>query len=92
VASYRLLIKPSAAKELEALPRKERKRLVARIQQLGLAPRSPGCEKLSGQENCRARQGNYRVLYSIDDAELAVIIVKIGHRRNVYRRRSERSN
>lgn len=85
MASYRLLIKPSAAKELETLPRKERKRLVARIQQLALDPRSPGCEKLSGQERYRARQGDYRVLYSIDDAEPAVVVVKIRHRRDVYR-------
>ena len=85
MASYRLLIKPSAANELEALPRKDRVRVVARIQQLAAEPRLPSCEKLSGQENYRIRQGHYRVLYSIDDVELSVIGVKIGHRRDVYR-------
>jgi mRNA interferase RelE/StbE len=85
VASYRLQIKPSAAKELEALPRKDRRRLVARIQQLALDPRPPGCEKLSGEEKYRVRQGDYRVLYAIDDANLNLVIVKIGHRRDVYR-------
>jgi mRNA interferase RelE/StbE len=85
VASYRLQIKPSAAKELEALPRKDRKRLVARIQQLALDPRPHGAEKLSGEEKYRLRQGNCRVLYSVDDAEPTVLVVKIGHRRDVYR-------
>jgi mRNA interferase RelE/StbE len=79
------LIKPSAAKELEALPRKDRVRVVARIQQLAAEPRPPGCEKLSGQVNCRVRQGPYRVLYSIDDIQPSVVVVKIGHRRDVYR-------
>lgn len=85
MASYRLLIKPSAAKELESLPRKDRVRVVARIQQLAAEPRPPGCEKLSGQENYRVRQGPYRVLYSIDDVQPSIVVVKIGHRRDVYR-------
>lgn len=85
MANYRLLIKPSAAKELEALPSKDRRRIATRIQHLAFEPRPAGTEKLSGQEKYRLRQGNYRVLYSIDDADLAVVIVKIDHRRNVYR-------
>jgi mRNA interferase RelE/StbE len=85
VASYRLLIKPSAAKELEALPLKDRRRIATQIQRLASEPRPAGTEKLSGQEKYRLRQGDYRVLYSVDDAQLAVVIVKIGHRRNVYR-------
>jgi mRNA interferase RelE/StbE len=85
VADYRLLIKPSAAKELEALPRKERRRLVSCIGQLALDPRPPGSEKLSGEEKYRVRQGNYRIVYSIDDADPCVVVVKIGHRRDVYR-------
>lgn len=85
MASYRLLIKPSAAKELEALPPKDRRRIAAKIQRLASEPRPAGTEKLSGQEKYRLRQGAYRVLYSIDDAQSAVVIVKIGHRRDVYR-------
>ena len=85
MASYRLLIKPSAAKELEALPLKDRRRIATQIQHLASEPRPAGTEKLSGQEKYRLRQGDYRVLYSVDDAQLAVVIVKIGHRRNVYR-------
>jgi mRNA interferase RelE/StbE len=85
VASYRLLIKPSAAKELQALPAIDRKRVVTRIEGLASDPRPPGTEKLSGAEKYRLRQGDYRVLYSVDDAEKSLVIVKIGHRRDVYR-------
>lgn len=85
MASYKLLIKPSAAKELEALPPKDRKRIATRIQHLASEPRPAGTEKLSGQEKYRMRQGNYRILYSVDDNQLALVIVRIGHRRDVYR-------
>jgi mRNA interferase RelE/StbE len=85
VASYSLLIKPSAVKELENLPKKERNRLAGRIQRLALEPRPAGCEKLSGEEKFRVRQGDYRVVYAVDDAKHQVLVVKIGHRKNVYR-------
>ena len=85
MANYRLQIKPSAAKELEAIPLKYRKRLVAKIRRLAKEPRPPGCEKLSGREKFSLRQGHYRVLYSVDDTESVVVIVKVGHRRDVYR-------
>jgi mRNA interferase RelE/StbE len=85
VASYRLLIKPSAAKELEGLPLKDRRRVATRLQRLASDPRPTGAEKLSGQDKYRLRQGDYRVLYSVDAAALTVVIVKIGHRREVYR-------
>jgi mRNA interferase RelE/StbE len=63
VASYSLLIKASAAKELEATPKKDRTRLAARIGGLATTPRPPGTEKLSGEEKYRIRQGDYRILY-----------------------------
>jgi mRNA interferase RelE/StbE len=85
VASYRLLIKPSAAKEIEALPRKERPRVVTRMRALAAEPRPPGSEKLSGHELYRIRQGDYRILYEIVDHDHTVTIIKIGHRRDVYR-------
>jgi mRNA interferase RelE/StbE len=85
VASYSLRIKGSAAKELEATPKKDRQRLAARIRGLATAPRPPGSEKLSGEEKYRIRQGDYRILYLIEDASSTVTIVKIGHRREVYR-------
>ena len=85
MASYNLRIKRSAAKELEALPLTDRRRVVRRIHDLASDPRPAGCEKLSGLEKYRLRQGDYRVLYSVDDPARAVSIVKIGHRRDVYR-------
>ena len=85
MANYELLIKRSAAKELEALPTTHRRRVAARIRQLSATPRLPGVEKLSGAEQNRIRQGDYRVLYEIDDGRKTVTIVRIGHRRDVYR-------
>ena len=85
MASYKLLIKPSAVRELEALPPRDRRRIVAKIEGLANNPRPPGSEKLSGEEKYRLRQGDYRVLYSIEDASTTLTIVKIGHRREVYR-------
>lgn len=85
MASYKILIKPSAAKEIEAAPKKDRLRIVKRIQGLSYDPRPTGCEKLSGKDKYRVRQGRYRIVYSISDVELAVVVVKVGHRREVYR-------
>jgi len=87
VAAYRLLIKPSAAKEIEAIgTKRERQRIVGRIQSLATEPRPPGCEKLAGAPAAfRVRQGPYRVLYLVDDVHQAVEVVKVGHRREVYR-------
>ena len=85
MASYKLLIKPSAVKELEAVPAKDRRKVAAKIQALAADPRPHGSEKLSGQERYRLRQGDYRVVYAIDDDEGTVLVVKIGNRRDIYR-------
>jgi mRNA interferase RelE/StbE len=85
VASYRLLIKPSAGKEIEAIPKQDRRRIVAKITSLSRDPRPSGCEKLSGHDQYRLRQGNYRILYEIQDLDLVVVVVKAGHRRDIYR-------
>jgi len=87
VASYSVLIKTSAAKELGAVePRGLRTRIVSRIQGLARAPRPPGSQKLSGEsERYRIRQAAYRIVYSVDDEQRIVEVVKIGHRREVYR-------
>jgi mRNA interferase RelE/StbE len=87
VGRYRVLIKPSARKELLAIPtKKDRQRLVRRIELLGEDPRPAGCEKLAGGGDLyRVRQGQYRIVYEIQDAELVVLVVKLGHRRDVYR-------
>lgn len=85
MASYSVLLRRSAAKELEGLPLKDRRRVAARIQGLAADPRPSGCEKLSGEEKYRIRQGDLRILYEIVDRESIVTIVKIGNRRDVYR-------
>jgi mRNA interferase RelE/StbE len=85
VARYRVFIKRSAAKELEAVPLPDRRRLVTRIGRLASDPRPPGCEKLTGAERYRIRQGVWRVLYTIADEVVTVVGVKVGHRREVYR-------
>jgi len=88
VAGYRVLIKPSAAKELEAVgQKKDRERLVGRVRALGSEPGPQGCEKLSGQYGLfRLRVGSYRIVYTIDDGSAKVHVVKVGHRKDVYRR------
>jgi mRNA interferase RelE/StbE len=86
VASYSILFTRSAAKELERVPITDRRRIVARIGKLADDPRPMGAEKLSGDDKYRLRQGDYRVLYEIRDAELIVTVVRIGNRREVYQR------
>ena len=85
MGSYRLEVKRSASKEIAALPKADCQRVVGKIQLLASEPRPHGCEKLSGAEKYRIRQGNYRILYEIDDSSRLVIIVKVGNRKEVYR-------
>ena len=86
MARYDVFIKPSALKELEAIDSKrDRQRIVRVILSLAEEPRPSGCRKLSGRDKYRVRSGSYRILYVVEDAILIVTIVKIGHRRDVYR-------
>ena len=87
MAEYRLLIKASAAKEIEAIGTKaDRQRVIGRIRALALDPRMSGSEKLAGYtDRYRARQGQYRVMYLIDDRRYEITIYKVGHRKDVYR-------
>lgn len=85
MASYELAFKKSVAKDLRAFPKPDVQRILRRIDALADDPRPAGCEKLSGQERYRVRQGDYRVVYEIQDDRLMVLIVRIGHRREVYR-------
>ena len=87
MAEYRLVIKPSAAKEIEAAgTKRDRQRIVSRIRSLATEPKPPGSEKLAGSAALfRVRQGDYRVIYLVDDAHRTVEIIKVGHRREVYR-------
>ena len=85
MGKYKVLIKPSAARELENIPKTDLKRITKRIQNLSEIPRPSGCEKLSGEGRYRIRQGPYRIVYSIDDKSQEVLVVKVGHRCEVYR-------
>lgn len=87
MASYSVLIKTSAAKELEAVePRAVRIRIVSRVRSLAQTPRPRDSQKLAGDaERYRIRQGAYRIVYSVDDVTRIVEVVKVGHRREVYR-------
>lgn len=78
-------MKRSAERELRALQKSDVKRVTEQIKNLALDPRPAGCQKLSHQERYRLRQGDYRIVYSIDDGTRTIHIVKIGHRREVYR-------
>ena len=83
---YSLFIKPSAAKEIEAVPKVDRLRIIQRIQSLSDDPWPLGHEKLSGDDKYRVRQGHYRILYSIAGNELIVTVVRVAHRREAYRK------
>ncbi len=85
MARYRVVVRKSVAKDLRGVPRKDVKRVLAAIRELADNPRPPGAKKLSGQERYRLRQGNYRILYSIEDDRLIVSVVRVGNRREVYR-------
>ena len=85
MARYELRIRVSVAKDLRGIPKADVRRILARIETLRDDPRPPGSEKLAGQERYRLRQGSYRILYTVADAELVVEIVKVGHRREIYR-------
>lgn len=87
MAGFRLLIKTSAAKELEAAgTRADRQRIANRIRAPADTPRPTGAERLAGYvDRYRIRQGNYRIVYLIDDERREVTIYKIGHRKDVYR-------
>ena len=85
MAGYEILFKESVYKDLRHIPKTDLKRILARIEQLGLDPRPPGNHKLTGAELYRVRQGTYRIVYTIEDDKLIVCVVKVGHRREVYR-------
>jgi mRNA interferase RelE/StbE len=84
-ASYNLQIKRSAEKELRRLPKADIRRIAQRIERLASDPHPAGCEKLFGDEGYRIRQGDYRILYRVEEERRIVEVYKIGHRREVYR-------
>ena len=85
MAKYRIEIKKSAAKELSAIRKRDLLLIIARIQSLADNPRPPGSVKLTGEEKYRLRQGSYRILYLNANDVLTVYVVKVAHRRDVYR-------
>lgn len=85
MARYRIEVKKSAVRELGSIPKRDLRLVVARIRSLADDPRPPGSKKLAAQEKYRIRQGRYRILYTIEDEALVVYVVKVAHRRDVYR-------
>jgi len=85
MANYRITIKKSAAKELEVVSKKDLQRIIKRIRSLTENPRPAGSKKLSGKEQYRIREGDYRIVYSVGDTESLLDIFKISHRREIYR-------
>ena len=85
MAKYEIVLRKSVRKDLEPIPKRDVQRILADIADLANDPRPPQSRKLSGSEKYRLRCGVYRVLYEIQDAVLIVCIVKVGHRREVYR-------
>lgn len=87
--AYTIDFVPSAAKELAKLPKKERQRLGERLDALAELPRPPGAEKLSGIDAWRVRVGDYRIVYDVHDQVLVVLVLSVGHRRDIYKRLKE---
>jgi mRNA interferase RelE/StbE len=85
MAAYELFFKASVQKDFSSIPEKDLKGILSRIEKLANDPRPTGCEQLTGGERYRLRQGRYRIVYSIQDDEHTVWVVKIGHRKDVYR-------
>ena len=83
---YRILIKKSVSKDLKKIPKKDVARIVSTIKKLAINPHPPQSKKLSGQERYRLRQGNSRILYSIEDEKLVICVVRAGNRRDVCRK------
>ena len=85
MAEFEIFFKESVWKDVRKIPKRDLRNILERIKSLATNPRSPGCEKLTGQDRYRLRQGRYRIVYSIQDNDLIVWVIKIAHRKDVYR-------
>jgi mRNA interferase RelE/StbE len=83
--SYSVQVAPAAVRQLRKLPPEARRRIQAAIELLAETPRPPGAKKLAGSSDWRVRTGDYRIIYEIQDAQLIVLVVAMGHRRDIYR-------
>jgi mRNA interferase RelE/StbE len=86
MGKYKIIFRKSVIQDMRRIPNRDLRRILAAIDLLSKEPRPLGVERLSGQEKYRVRQGNYRIIYEINDNEVIVVVVKVGHRRDVYRR------
>jgi mRNA interferase RelE/StbE len=85
MAAYSLFLKEPVQKDFEGIPKKDLRKILTRIKSLANDPRPSGCEKLTGRDRYRLRQGRYRILYAVQDEEHTVTVVKVGHRKDIYR-------
>jgi len=85
VARYSIVFKKSVTKDLKGIPKRDVQRIMARIESLADDPRPLQSEMLTGDDKYRIRQGVYRILYQVEDEVLTVCVVKVGHRKEVYR-------
>ena len=85
MAAYNVFFKKSVEKDFAGMPKRDLKKIIKRIGELAQVPRPQGCEKLTGHEKYRLRQGRYRIVYSIQDDERTVWVIKVAHRKDVYR-------
>ncbi len=85
MAEYSVYFRESVERDFSVIPKQDLRKILSRIEALGADPRPPGHEKLTGQKRYRVRQGSYRIMYSIQDKELTVWVVKVGHRKDIYR-------
>ena len=87
MGKYNLVFKKSVARDLRTIPEKDVVRILKCFEALMEDPRAYGCEKLSGRDRYRVRAGVYRIIYEIHDDTITVIVVKAGHRRDIYEKR-----
>ena len=85
MGKFKIFFKESVRKDFRQIPKEYVKKILNKIEALANEPRPLGCEKLTGSEKYRIRQGKYRIVYSVQDDELTVWVVKVGHRKDVYR-------
>ena len=85
MAEFEIFFREYVYKDFRTISKKDLQKILSKIQNLSLEPRPPGSEKLTGQELFRIRQGNYRILYSIQDNQLTIWVINVGHRKEIYR-------